>query len=419
MKKLLIVWGNWGPYHHARFRAFHDQARGKGLAAHGVELFPSSGYYEWERTEDHPAVHRLDLGKIETEFNLRLLLTRLVPFLCRLRPDIIFVPSYWHWSLFINITGRLLRAKIVMMNESHAGTEKARGCRRFVKKVVVRKFHAALVGGSPHRRHYASLGLDSSRIHLGYDAVDNDYFKSQSEAARLHAEELRVKFRLPEKYFLNLGRMVKKKNLDVLIHAYALLIQRSAFFSHDLVLVGSGEEGERLRALCHRLRLAVVDHARPHQAENRARRPRLAAIGRSNAEDYNERADPSEHGRPAVHFYGFSQIRDNPVFYALASAFVLPSSMEEWGLVVNEAMAAGLPVIVSKNAGCAENLVVEGRNGFTFDPQSAEELAQILERLADSSRASSMGAQSFRIISDWGCDRFGSGAISAALSALH
>ena len=64
-----------------------------------------------------------------------------------------------------------------------------------------------------------------------------------------------------------------------------------------------------------------------------------------------------EENRGTVFYYGFRQIEENPVFYALAEAFVLPSLKEEWGLVVNEAMAAGLPVIVSHTAGCAEDLV--------------------------------------------------------------
>ena len=134
-----------------------------------------------------------------------------------------------------------------------------------------------------------------------------------------------------------------------------------------------------------------------------------------------------------VFFYGFRQIEENPIFYALAEAFILPSLKEEWGLVVNEAMAAGLPVIVSRTAGCAEDLVpargqvtrigvcgdgsprrptgwlvtseeeaddedvpatkeadarvarpyLEQRsNGFVFDPRSSDALCEALRRIA-------------------------------------
>ena len=95
------------------------------------------------------------------------------------------------------------------------------------------------------------------------------------------------------------------------------------------------------------------------------------------------------------------------MFYGLADAFILPSIKEEWGLVVNEAMASGLPVIVSKTAGCAEDLLDAVKpddappgtgsqlarmglkdcvraNGLVFDPNSSEELAQALLLLESS-----------------------------------
>jgi glycosyltransferase involved in cell wall biosynthesis len=71
---------------------------------------------------------------------------------------------------------------------------------------------------------------------------------------------------------------------------------------------------------------------------------------------------------------GFRQVDELPVYYALSSAFVLPSTSEPWGLVVNEAMASGLPVLVSNRCGSAPDLVAEGENGYTFDPYDIEEL---------------------------------------------
>lgn len=419
MKKLLIVWGNWGPYHYARFRSLHERAAEHGVEAHGLELFPSSGYYDWQTAADHPAVHHLALGKIETEFNLFQLTTKLLPLLFKLKPDVIFVPSYWHWSLFINFAGRLRGAKIVMMNESHGGTEQARGITRMIKKAVVRRFHSALVGGSPHRRHFASLGLKSSCIHFGYDAIDNDYFTSQSERGRENAAALRRKLQLPDRYFLSLGRMVKKKNLAVLVEAFARLTQSHP--QQDLVFVGSGEENENLRALCRRLNLAVIDHTQMSNENNCApvETAGLAMTSKRRHAPIQGDRTPSESRPPSVHFYGFRQIDENPIFYALATAFILPSSREEWGLVVNEAMACGLPVIVSKKAGCAEDLVESGRNGFTFDPESAEELCEALLKLSDPSVATPMGAHSLTVAQHWGCERFASGALDATETALR
>ena len=146
---------------------------------------------------------------------------------------------------------------------------------------------------------------------------------------------------------------------------------------------------------------------------------------------------------PGVHFYGFRQIDESPAFYALADAFVLPSVVEEWGLVVNEAMASGLPVVVSETAGCAEDLLERGwpavresaapelhqrlerfrggicRNGFLFEPASAEGLAgallilEAMPRLRDA-----MGVASRRIVSKFSCRNFAENAMAAVCAAM-
>jgi glycosyltransferase involved in cell wall biosynthesis len=112
-----------------------------------------------------------------------------------------------------------------------------------------------------------------------------------------------------------------------------------------------------------------------------------------------------------------------PAYYGLASVFVHASTTEQWGLVVNEAMASGLPVLVSKRCGCAPDLVREGVNGFTFDPLDVEQLAQLMLKLSTlNSQLSTMGAASRRIISEWGPDRFAAGlkaAVERALNARH
>ncbi len=71
-----------------------------------------------------------------------------------------------------------------------------------------------------------------------------------------------------------------------------------------------------------------------------------------------------------------------PNVYAEASAFILPSTFEPWGLVVNEAMAAGLPLILSSNVGCVPDLLPDGRNGWVFPPDSKEALIEILNKLS-------------------------------------
>jgi glycosyltransferase involved in cell wall biosynthesis len=78
----------------------------------------------------------------------------------------------------------------------------------------------------------------------------------------------------------------------------------------------------------------------------------------------------------------FAQIDDLPAYYALAECLVLPSTLEPWGLVVNEAMASGLPVIVSQLCGCFPDLVEGGGNGFSCDPYDVAGLADRFAAMA-------------------------------------
>jgi len=83
-----------------------------------------------------------------------------------------------------------------------------------------------------------------------------------------------------------------------------------------------------------------------------------------------------------VKFVGFAQREELPSYYALAEMFVLPTYTDPWGLVVNEAMACGLPVVVSQAAGCARDLVREGWNGLLVPPRDVASLTSAIGRLA-------------------------------------
>ena len=281
-----------------------------------------------------------------------------------------------------------------MMNDSHARTAKAVGVAARIKKLLVQNFDAAFVAGSLHKEYFTSLGLDSEKIVTGYDAVDNEYFMQAAIRVRSTEAALRAKHGLPVRYFLNVGRMEWKKNLEVLIDAYQLAREEIGENCPRLVFIGSGKLEQSLHERCRIRGFSIW------QAES--------ISGNVSQEEAN------------VLFYGFRQVDELPEFYTLATAFVLPSREEEWGLVVNEAMACGLPVLVSKVAGCAEDLVRHGENGFVFDPFDAAELAGYLTKIAhEPVLGKSMGLASQAIIADWGCERFAKGAQQAAQIALN
>jgi len=113
------------------------------------------------------------------------------------------------------------------------------------------------------------------------------------------------------------------------------------------------------------------------------------------------------------------QYPDLPEFYRVASACILASVSETWGLVVNEAMASGLPVLVSHRCGCVPDLVQEGVNGFTFDPLDMEELTRLMLKVsAPGFPLPAFGAASREIISRWSARLFAENIWRAAETAI-
>ena len=390
--KVAIVWSNYGPYHYARFEAARRVMKSVVLA---VEIGSVSSTHEWLASEDSRG-KKITLFPEQRDDVPSALATyiRALAVFRQERVKVVLIPSYWPATSFaMLLAARAAGAKTVMMNESHAATAKAAGIFAIIKRHLVRKYDAALVGGTRHKEYFSALGLASEKIVFGYDAVDNNYFVRAADEARTQAVVLRARYGLPRRYFLNVGRMVWKKNLEILVDAYKQVHARLGADCPRLVLVGSGNLESALLQRCTQGGLTVL------QLTSAAQMVR-----------------PSE---ADIIFMGFRQVQDLPVLYALASAFVLPSRAEEWGLVVNEAMACGLPVLVSRVAGCAPDLIKPGENGFLFDPFDASELAGYLEIIArEPALTDSMGAASRRIIADWGCERFAAGAQRAVEIAM-
>ena len=122
----------------------------------------------------------------------------------------------------------------------------------------------------------------------------------------------------------------------------------------------------------------------------------------------------------SIFLKGFVQVEDLPKYYGVASCFVHPAVQEQWGLVVNEAMAAGLPILISDKVGCRYDLIKDGVNGFLFKPNSVEDICDKLLKMHNMniSDRQTMGLKSSNIISEWGGERFADGLYRAISYAL-
>lgn len=392
--RLGLFWQCYGPYHLARLAALREAAVGR-FEILPVEVAGVSTTYAWRRDEGYaPPVHALLPGGRAEQgglFRIFLLMRR---WLRATAVDVLFVPSYWPgYALGASLAARSVGVPVVMMTDSHHASGGNGELALLLKAQLLRIADAAFVAGGTHRAFMRRLGMPAERIFDGYDVVDNDYFIRASDAARADAGRWRLKLGLPVRYLLSLGRLVRKKNVGLIIRAYARLAETGAHAGHHLVIVGSGPERESLIALALSLRLPV-------------------ATGESE--------QALSDGGVGVHFCPFAQVNETPVYYALARAFVLASRTDEWGLVINEAMACGLPVVASRSVGAVPDLVRSGETGFRFSAENAEELALCLERVCRvGDEAERMGRLARAEINLWSLSRFTAGALGAAEMALR
>jgi 1,2-diacylglycerol 3-alpha-glucosyltransferase len=373
---IAVIFHRLGPYHFARLRA-----AGSLSSIIAVETSGTDETYAWDLIAGADGFERVTLFENADAQRQPAceVVRRMVAALDKIRPSVVVVPG---WADVAALAALQWCAKnkipAVCMSESTVWDEPRKGWKEFIKRQVVNLFSAGLAGGTPHKEYLVQLGMPAERVFLGYDAVDNDYFAAETLKVGSRKSEVRKKNSLPENYFLASNRFIEKKNLLRLIEGYARYRQLAENGKQneeiwDLVLLGDGALRKNLEA-------------------------RRSELGVDRW----------------VHLPGFRQYPELPEYYACARAFIHASTSEQWGLVVNEAMASGLPVLVSNRCGCARDLVQDGVNGFTFDPYDVEQLAQLMRKISAAPfPLSAFASASQRIIADWGPEKFAQGLKAA------
>jgi 1,2-diacylglycerol 3-alpha-glucosyltransferase len=375
---LAISFTNFGPYHLARLRALARHLERVGGRLIAYESASAERLYPWERTERAEPFEWITLfpGRVLETIPRGGCARAMRDALERDRPDALGIVGYWRpESLAMLRWAHRARRPTILMSESQAIDHPRVWWKEAIKRQRVRRFSAGLVGGPRHRDYLVDLGLPRERIVLGYNAVDNDHYARRSATARQAPEGRRGLPAAP--YFLAVGRFAPEKNLIRLIRAFTLYraTERDGR-PWDLVLCGDGPAANDVEA----------------------------AVRASGFE-------------ASIHRPGFLQADELSRWYGFASAFVHPSLMEPWGLVVNEAAACGLPLLVSDRAGCVETLVPlpEGTTGVRFDPRDVRAIAQQLAWMAGltESERQNMGRRAAEVVAEWGPERFASGTLEA------
>lgn len=216
-----------------------------------------------------------------------------------------------------------------------------RMARRIFLKWVYSHIDFAFYVGTRNKEYFLAHGIKEKQLVFAPHAVDNDKFLDRDGTYEKRAIEWRRSLRIKDDDFVFLfaGKLEPKKNPLLLLESF----QRLNSSDSHLIFVGNGILENELKS-----------RAKPI----------------NNSENHS-----------TVHFIDFQNQSIMPIVYRLGNVFVLPSNGpgETWGLAVNEAMACGLPVIVSDKVGCEADLVEKGKTGFTFKSGNAREFQQIIE----------------------------------------
>ncbi|MFB0534681.1 MAG: glycosyltransferase family 4 protein [Anaerolineae bacterium] len=277
--------------------------------------------------------------------------------------EVVVVPGYSPLTTVAAIAWcQWTRTPYVMICESHKGKPQSKAVKwlkRLVLSPLIKPASAWLVPGSYHREYLTSYGANPERIFTSPLSPDVEFFQRESAKSKDLVSELRREMGLHEsKVICYVGRLVAVKGVDLLLKAF--LRVRSAAPDTALLVVGDGPLRGQLEGMC--------------QAG----------------------------GSGGVYFVGFKQPAELPRYYALSDLFVLPSKAETWGVVVNEAMACGLPVVVSDSVGAAGDIVRDGYNGFVVKTGDVIELSAAMLKLVENEQLrAEMGRRSLEIIRGW------------------
>jgi len=280
------------------------------------------------------------------------------------RYDMLWLNGHNYLANFIALAAaKTFGMPVLMRSETNLGLRRS-SARAFFRQPIMRSLYktcdAFLAIGTANAKFYRAMGVPDRKVFLVPYAVDNQRFMAAARRSTNERSAVRKKLKMDPELpaVIYASKFQKRKRPETLVAAAAKLKQEGLRF--QLVFVGSGEMEEELKNLAGSLGLAEIV------------------------------------------FPGFVNQAELPSVFSACDIFVLASENEPWGLVVNEAMCAGLPVIVSDEVGCAPDLVKNGVNGFVIPAGNTRALAEALRPLLlDSGLRQRMSEAALRQIADW------------------
>ena len=260
-------------------------------------------------------------------------------------------------SLYICLMCNLMKKSycVSMDGVSPHKAENKNTIKHLIKKIIIKNAKTIFANGLSAKEYLMNeFNVDENRIYNQYLAIDNEGVQAAKQI-KLNEHLYRV-FKESNKYkLIYSGRLMERKNVPIILDAINKLENKNEY---TLIVLGDGPEKEKI-----------------------LRKSKIYGID--------------------TKITGF--IEDQSQLFASyyhGDILILPSKDDPWGLVVNEAMVAGLPILVSKNVGSARDLIHEGINGYTFDYNDVDELVRYIKVIYKNGKEN-MGDKSKNIIKEW------------------
>lgn len=338
MPKLVFVWDNFGPLHADRCDAVARRLAGRFQVV-GLELAGSSQVYDWnqESGECFTKVTLLKDRSFEQAGGFKLFRVTLKACLAMGRDAQFFMCHYQEAAIFAtSVILRLLGRRVYIMGCSKFDTYERQLGKEAIKRLLHLPYQGGIASWKRSSDYMRFMGLDASRVKSPYNCVSLQRVRNLALA-----EPAPEGVPFKERKFIIVARLVPEKNLSMALSAFSQYAAKTVC-PRELHIFGSGPLGEELQEQARSLGVSGL-----------------------------------------VHLHGFMQTSDVCKAFGSALALLLPSIMEQFGNVVPEALAMGLPIILSDICGARDLLVRSGVNGFVVEPDNPEGMAYFMSLLAD------------------------------------
>lgn len=363
--KVVALHTDFRIYWPARLKALQAYLKERDIELEVIEIAGAGSPYAFaEKAQNgEPSWHILYPKARMEDLSPQAIKPKLYRLLDALNPDVIIAGAIAFPSGALAVSWSVSRGrKVVSFDDTKAELLQRSGLTNFIKQCVYKGVDAMFYPAPEWQSTGEHWNFLPEQLYYGVDVVDNEFWREAPKYKELGS------------FYLAVGRQLNRKNYSILIAAYRRYQGRVGESAINLILIGEGPMHETLQA---------------------------------------EAGDLVEKGK--IQFLPFMQQAELRTYFQQCEAFVLPSIEETWGLVINEAMASGAPILSSKQCGATSVLVQDGRNGFTFDCMDVDILYEGLCRIheMDAAQRTAMKEASLGIIAEWGLNKFCEGAYGA------